>query len=86
MKIVVTGGVASTFSSRVVTVVVPPSLVAEHVRVVPMLGPLIWIAGSQPVVEMIGDSGSLTDQCTTMKLPPALPRYQLLLPSIPVTE
>jgi hypothetical protein len=48
-----------------VTVVVPPSLVAEQVRVVPVFGPLTWIAGSQPVVEMIADSGSVTVQCTT---------------------
>jgi hypothetical protein len=47
-----------------VTVVVPPSLVAEQVRVVAVFGPLTF-AGSQPVVEMIADSGSVTVQCTT---------------------
>jgi len=54
-----------------------------HVRVVPGFGPSILIAGSQPDVELIGESGSLTVQCTTTKLPPALPRYQLFVPLIP---
>jgi hypothetical protein len=35
----VVGGLASIFRSRVVTEVVPPSLVAVHVRVVPVFGP-----------------------------------------------
>jgi hypothetical protein len=79
----VAGDVASTFSVLVVTDVVPPPLVAVHVRVVPVVGSLIRMAGSQPLVEVIGDSGSLTDQCTTMKAPLVLPRYQLLVPWMP---
>src|SRR5690242_9835312 len=41
-------------------------------------------AGSQPDVAVIGESGSLTDQLTTTKLPYALPRYQSFVPRIPV--
>src|SRR6185503_11142372 len=67
------GGSASIFSSFVVMVVVPPSLVAEHVSVVPLFGPGMFTAGSQPVVERIGPSGSLTDQLTEMELPCLLP-------------
>jgi hypothetical protein len=73
-------------SSFVVTVVVPPALVAEHVRVVPVFGSSTRIAGSQPVVERTGDSGSETVQWTTMKAPLVLPRYQPLLPLIPSIE
>ncbi len=83
---VVEGGVASTLSSFVVTDVVPPSLVAEQVRVVPVFGSSIRIAGSQPVVERMGPSGSLTAQWTTMNLPLALPVYQLLFPGVPSME
>jgi hypothetical protein len=82
----VDGGVASTLSCFVVTAVVPPELVAEQVRVVPVFGSSMRIAGSQPVVESTADSGSETVQWTTMKLPLALPRYQPLLPSIPSIE
>jgi len=49
----------------VVTAVVPPALVALHVRVVPGFGSSILIAGSQPLVELIEESGSLTVQWTT---------------------
>ena len=59
------GEVASILIVFVVTAVVPPSLVAVHVRVVPVLGPSILIAGSQPLVELIGELGSLTLQWTT---------------------
>jgi hypothetical protein len=79
------GGSASTFRFFVVTVVVPPSLVAEHVRVVPLFGPAIASPGSQPEVEVIGLSGSLTDQLTVMKFPEVLPRYQPFVPTIPYT-
>jgi hypothetical protein len=79
----VDGAVASTFSSFVVTEVVPPSLVAVQVRVVFVLGSLTRTAGSQPLVERIGESGSLTDQCTTMNAPLALPTYQPLFPWVP---
>ena len=83
---VVAGAVASTLSSLVVTVVVPPSLVAEQVSVDPVSGSSTLIAGSQPVVERIGESGSLTDQWMTMKGPLALPVYQPLFPSVPSIE
>jgi hypothetical protein len=43
-------------------------------------------AGSQPVVDVIGDSGSLTDQCTTTKFPLEFPRYQPFVPAIPSIE
>ena len=59
------GAVASILTVFVVTAVVPPSLVAVQVRVVPGLGPSILIAGSQPLVELIGELGSLTLQWTT---------------------
>jgi hypothetical protein len=42
---------------------VPPSLVAEQVRVVPGLSAKI-VVGSHPLVEEIGDSPSTTDQVT----------------------
>jgi len=48
-----------------------------------MFGSSIRIAGSQPVVEVIGESGSLTVQWTTMNWPLVLPVYQLLLPRLP---
>src|SRR5262245_7837997 len=83
---VVLGGSASILSDRVVIVVVPPSLVAEHVLVVPVFGPGIWMAGSQPVVEVICDSGSLTDQRRVMLLPWVLPRNQSFVPAIPSIE
>ena len=73
-------------SCIVVTAVVPPELVAEQVRVVPVFGSSMRIAGSQPVVESTGESGSETVQWTTMKAPLVLPRYQPLLPSIPSIE
>src|SRR5262245_64943698 len=44
------------------------------------------MAGSQPVVEVICDSGSLTDQRKVMLLPCVLPRYQSLVPAIPSIE
>jgi hypothetical protein len=59
------GAVASILIVFVVTAVVPPSLVAMQVRVVPGLGPSILTAGSQPLVELIGELGSLTVQWTT---------------------
>jgi hypothetical protein len=86
LALTLVGAVASTLSVFVVIVVVPPSLVAEQVRVVPVFGSSMRIAGSQPVVEVIDESGSLTDQWTTMNLPLALPMYQLLFPSVPSIE
>src|SRR5690348_16985753 len=55
------GGSASIFSTLVVTVVVPPSLVAEQLNVVPFCGPLTGTYCSQGA-DVIGDSGSLTIQ------------------------
>src|SRR6476620_9660381 len=46
-----TGGSASIMRVFVVTVVVPPDPVAEHVRVVPPVGPGTTCAGSQPEVD-----------------------------------
>jgi hypothetical protein len=43
----------------------PPIRVAVHVRVVPMFGPSILMAASQPDVETITPPGSLTDQWRT---------------------
>jgi hypothetical protein len=54
-------------------------LVAEQVSVCPAVSELIVVA-PQPVEEAMSDSGSLTNQET-----PTLLRYQLLLPSVPVT-
>jgi hypothetical protein len=59
------GGSASILIVFVVTAAVPPSLVAVQVRVVPVFGPSILIAGSQPDVELIAESGSLKVQWTT---------------------
>src|SRR6266545_1094916 len=73
------GGSASILRFLVVIVVSPPALLAQQVRVVPAFGPLTWMAGSQPELSINGPSGSLADQCTTMKLPWLLPRYQLLV-------
>jgi len=78
--------VASTFSVFVVTEVVPPSLDAVHVSVVPVFGSLTRTAGSHPTVEVIGESGSLTDQWTTMNAPLEPPRYQPLVPTMPSIE
>ena len=76
---VIEGAVASLF---IVTEfeVVPPALVAAHVRVVPAVSVVI-VEGSQPDVEVIVDSRSVTVQAT-----PTLLVYQLLAPSVPVTE
>ena len=58
------GGSPSTLITFVVIAAVPPALVAVHVRVVPVLGPMDG-PDSQPFVDVIGDSGSLTVQWTT---------------------
>ena len=59
------GGSPSILICFVVIAVVPPALVALHVLVVPVFGSSILIAGSQPLAELIGESGSLTAQWTT---------------------
>ena len=79
----VDGAVASTFSSFVVTEVVPPGPEAVQVSVVPVLGSSTRIAGSHPVVDVIDP---LTDQCTTMNGPLALRTYQPLVPAVPSIE
>jgi hypothetical protein len=58
------GGSPSTLITFVVIAVVPPALVAVQVRVVPVFAPMGG-PGSQPFVDVIGDSGSLTVQWTT---------------------
>jgi hypothetical protein len=70
------GAVASSFSTFVVTEVVPPGPEAVQVSVVPVLGALTLIAGSHPVVDV---TDPLTDQCTTMDVL----TYQPLFPVVP---
>src|SRR5262245_60168228 len=73
-----TGGVASRL---IVTdsVDVPPSLVATHVKTVPVVSVEI-VVGAQPVCDVIADSASLTDQLTVTLLV-----YQPLVPRVPTT-
>jgi hypothetical protein len=59
------------------TVVVPPSLDAEHVKVAPVVSDVIVVA-SQPLVDRITDSGS-----TTVQLSVTLVVYQPFVPSVP---
>ena len=76
---VIEGAVASLF---IVTEfeAVPPALVAVHVRVVPAVSVVI-VEGSQPDVEVIVDSASVTVQATPTSL-----AYQSLASRVPVTE
>jgi hypothetical protein len=60
-----------------VTVDVPPSLVAEHVKVAPVVSDAIVVA-SQPLVDRITDSGS-----TTVQFRVTLVVYQPFVPSVP---
>ena len=73
---VTVGAVVSTLIV-LLTVVVPPSLVAEHVNVAPVASEVIVVA-SQPLVDRITDSGS-----TTVQFSVALVVYQLFVPSVP---
>jgi hypothetical protein len=57
---------------------VPPSLVALHVSGMPLVSD-VSVFVSQPVVERMIDSGSVTDQLTVTLL-----TYQLFVPSVPV--
>src|SRR5436190_1288780 len=59
------------------TVVVPPSLDAEHVNVAPVVSEVIVVA-SQPLVDRITDSGSMTVQFRV-----TLVVYQPFVPSVP---
>ena len=59
------------------TVVVPPSLDAEHVNVTPVVSDVIVVA-SQPLVDRITDSGS-----TTVQLRVTFVVYQPFVPSVP---
>jgi hypothetical protein len=72
------GGVASRLS---VTgwLALPPALVAEQVNVVPGVLAAI-VVGSQPVLFVTADSGSVTLQLTVTSLV-----YQSLLPCVPAT-
>ena len=74
---VVAGAVLSTLNVFP-TVVVPPSLSAVHVSVVPVVL-LVNVTALHPVVERMIDSGSVTDQLTV-----TLVVYQPLSPSVPV--
>jgi hypothetical protein len=58
---------------------VPPLLVAEQVKVVPVVS-VVTLLDPQPVWALIADSGSLTVQLMEMLLV-----YQPLVPSVPVT-
>ncbi|MGZ4332862.1 MAG: hypothetical protein ACXVRJ_01125 [Gaiellaceae bacterium] len=70
------GGVMSTLMV-LLTVVVPPSLVAEHVNVLPVVSNVIVVA-SQPLVERITEPGS-----TTVQLSVTFVVYQPFVPSVP---
>src|SRR6476659_1791422 len=59
------GGSASIFRIFVSIVVVPPSLVAEQRSVVPLFGPATGMYCSHGA-DVMGDSGSLIIQWTTM--------------------
>jgi hypothetical protein len=73
---VTVGAVVSTLIV-LLTVVVPPSLDAEHVNVAPVVSEVIVVA-SQPLVDRITDSGS-----TTVQFSVALVVYQPFVPSVP---
>src|SRR5262249_5566026 len=73
---VTVGAVMSTLIV-LLTVVVPPSLDAEHVNVAPDVSLGIVVA-SQPLVDRITDSGS-----TTVQLSVTLVVYQPFVPSVP---
>jgi hypothetical protein len=73
---VTVGAVVSTLIV-LLTVVVPPSLDAEHVNVAPVVSDVIVVA-SQPLVDRITDSGS-----TTVQFSVTLVVYQPFVPSVP---
>ena len=75
--IAVTDGAVVSTLIVLLTVVVPPSLDAEHVNVAPVVSDVIVVA-SQPVVDKITDSGS-----TTVQFSVTLVVYQLFVPSVP---
>jgi hypothetical protein len=75
-------GAFGAVASRLIvteTELVPPPLVAEHVKVVPAVSD-VTVAGSHPVVLETVDSGSVTVHVTLTSL-----TYQPLLPSVPLT-
>src|SRR5690349_7748695 len=71
------GGVASRLTDTD-SVDVPPSLVAVHVSVIPLVSFVIVVASQPDVVRDEGDCGSTTLQVTV-----TWPTYQLSLPSGP---
>jgi hypothetical protein len=78
------GGSASILIGLVVTEICELSTrVAVHVLVVPVVGPSIRIASSQPEVDATCDDGSAIAQWRTTKSPPELPRYHPLVPAVP---
>jgi hypothetical protein len=79
------GAWLSTLIGLVVTEICELSTsVAVQVLEVPVVGPSILTANSQPEVEAIWDAGSVTAQCRTTYSPPELPRYHPFVPEIPV--
>jgi hypothetical protein len=76
--VAVTEGAVLSRLNVLLTVVVPPSLVALHVSVVAVVSEASVVV-SQPLVERMTDSGSSTFQPTVTFV-----TYQPLLPSVPV--
>jgi hypothetical protein len=76
------GAVASILIKCVTAVVDPSRFCAAHVSFVPVVGPGIVMAGEQ----LVAVASSDTDQWRTTLLPLLLPRYQPLVPEIPVIE
>jgi len=73
----VTVGTVMSALIVLLTDVVPPSLDAVHVNVVPVVSDVIVVA-SQPLVDRITDSGS-----TTVQLSVTFVVYQPFVPSVP---
>ncbi len=72
-----TGPLVSILTTTLVEVLSPTPLVAAQVRVVPTVS-AVSVVPSQPVDEVIGDSGSATVQLTTTWLV-----YQPFWPAVP---
>src|SRR6266511_855721 len=72
-----TGPLVSILTTTLVEVLSPTPLVAAQVRVVPTVS-AVSVVPSQPVDEVIGDSGSATVQLTTTWLV-----YQPCWPAVP---
>src|SRR5262249_32893392 len=81
VKLAVTpvGGSASILTVTLLLACSGPSC-AEHVEVLPVVGPLICKPDSHPLVDAFG---SLTCQWITTKFPRELPWYQPFVPTVP---